>query len=158
MEQIQGQKAELNEEQKELLKTFEEKRKERLDEAKAEEGGEEVLKSTTIFHGIHTDYGHGKGFVEHPAYLRQREHECFIPKKWVHTWVGHNKGVSKIRFFPKFGHLMLSASHDGTCKIWDVMTHKKCLRTYMGHSKALKDICFNNDGRRFLSASFDKIV
>ena len=73
---------------------YEEKKKERLDDAKSREPKEtEVHKATTIFHGINTDYGSGKGFIEPPAYLRQKEHECFIPKKWLHTWVGHNKGV-----------------------------------------------------------------
>jgi pre-mRNA-processing factor 17 len=28
----------------------------------------------------------------------------------------------------------------------------------MGHSKAVRDICFSNDGRRFLSAGFDKVI
>ena len=100
----------------------------------------------------------GKTFIEAPAYLRNKEHDCFIPKKWIHTWAGHDKGVQRIKFFPKFGHLLLSASHDGTCKIWDVMTHRKCIRTYMGHNKAVRDICFNNDGRKFLSAAFDKSI
>ena len=53
---------------------------------------------------------------------------------------------------------MLSASHDGTCKIWDVSTNRKCLRTYMGHSRAIKDICFSNDGRKFLSAAYDRNI
>jgi len=144
------------------MQVYEDKRKERLtqEKTKDKEGNEEneMHKATTIFHGISTDYGSGKGFIEPPAYLRQKDHECFIPKKWMHTWVGHNKGVQKIKFFPKYGHLLLSASHDGTVKIWDVLTHRKCLRTYMGHTKAVKDICFSNDGRRFLSASFDRMV
>jgi len=63
-----------------------------------------------------------------------------------------------VRFFPKTGHLMLSASHDGTCKIWDVLTHRKCIRTYMGHSKAVRDVCFTNDGTKFLSAGYDRVV
>jgi hypothetical protein len=71
MEEFKGQKAELTEEQKILMSKFEEKRKERLDDAKSREPKEtETHKSTTIFHGINTDYGSGKGFIEPPAYLR----------------------------------------------------------------------------------------
>ena len=38
------------------------------------------------------------------------------------------------------------------------MTHKKCVRTYIGHSEAVRDTSFSNDGKRFLSAGFDKII
>lgn len=76
------------------MKKYEEKRKGRLEEAKVKDPKEsEIHKATTIYHGVTTDYGVNKGFVEHPSYMRQKEHECFIPKKWMHTWVGHNKGV-----------------------------------------------------------------
>jgi pre-mRNA-processing factor 17 len=146
----------LSEDQKEIMQRYEEMRKQRLEEHKQKDkeeaqGGEEVHKSTTVAHGT-------EKFVEPPGYLRPKEHACFLPKKWLHTWVGHNKGVQRIEFFPKLGHLLLSASHDSTIKIWDVLSHKRCLRTYMGHSKAVRDICFSNDGRRFLSAGFDKVI
>jgi len=141
------------------MQRYEEMRKQRLEEHKKTDadnkmGDSEIHRSTTVFHGD----GSSKGFIDAPSYLKQKDHACFIPKKWLHTWVGHNKGVQKIEFFPKFGHLMLSASHDNTIKIWDVLTHRRCLRTYMGHSKAVRDICFSNDGRRFLSAGFDKVI
>ena len=98
-------------------------------------------------------------FTEVPQYLQAKKSgPNFIPKKWIHTFQGHAKGVQRVKFFPKSGHLMLSASHDGTCKIWDVLTHKKCLRTYTGHNKAIRDIDFNNDGSKFLSAGFDKQI
>ena len=96
-----------------------------------EDGPEQIkAKATTILHQ------EGMKFVDAPSYLKNQGNvgvQNFIPKKWVYTFKGHSTGVTKVKFFPKYGHLMLSASHDGSCKIWDVMTTRKCLRTYMGH-------------------------
>mmetsp|Transcript_22898 Transcript_22898/g.16201 ORF Transcript_22898/g.16201 Transcript_22898/m.16201 type:complete len:82 (+) Transcript_22898:629-874(+) len=81
------------------MQKYEEKRKERLNEAKSKDkDGHEVHKATTIYHGNNTDSS-GRSvskFVDPPNYLRNQEHSCFIPKKWVHTWSGHNQGVQKI--------------------------------------------------------------
>ena len=71
---------------------------------------------------------------------------------------GHNKGVSAIRLFPRSGHLLLSASMDTKIKLWDVYHEGNCLRTFMGHSQAVKDVTFNNAGDKFLSASYDRYV
>ncbi|KAH8927220.1 WD40 repeat-like protein, partial [Atractiella rhizophila] len=84
------------------------------------------------------------------------QQECYVPKSCIHTWSGHTKGVSAIRLFPGSGHLMLSASMDNRIKLWDVYHEGKCLRTFMGHSRAVKDVCFTNDGRKFMSASYDR--
>ena len=43
--------------------------------------------------------------------------ECFQPKKCIHTWNGHTKGVSKIQLFPKSGHLLLSGALDNRIKV-----------------------------------------
>ncbi len=43
--------------------------------------------------------------------------ECYAPKKIVHTWTGHSKGVNGIRFFPTSGHMLLSASQDCRIKV-----------------------------------------
>ena len=44
------------------------------------------------------------------------------------------------------------------CKVWDVMNDKRCMRTYMGHTAAIRDCNFNNNGTEFLSCSFDRYV
>ena len=47
---------------------------------------------------------------------------------------------------------------DNTVKIWDVYNNRKCIRTYKGHTKPVRDICFSQDGRQFCSAGFDRVV
>lgn len=41
-------------------------------------------------------------------------------------------------------------------QLWDVYGSGKCLRTFMGHSKAVHDVTFDNSGAQFLSAAFDR--
>ncbi|KAI9444972.1 pre-mRNA splicing factor [Lactarius indigo] len=84
--------------------------------------------------------------------------ESFIPKVCIHTWTGHTNGVSVIRLFPETGHLLLSGSMDTKIKLWDVYTHGNCLRTFHGHGKAVKDVTFSNDGRKFLSCGYDRYL
>jgi hypothetical protein len=85
------------------MQKYEQMRKDRLEEHKKKDkvggggGGEdeeegEVHRATTIYHGVGGDQS-GKGWVDPPGYLRQKEHACFIPKKFVHTYAGHDKGV-----------------------------------------------------------------
>jgi pre-mRNA-processing factor 17 len=41
----------------------------------------------------------------------------YIPKKLVHTWRGHTKPITALRFFPGSGHLLLSSSSDAKVKV-----------------------------------------
>ncbi|KAK6463677.1 WD40-repeat-containing domain protein [Scheffersomyces coipomensis] len=84
--------------------------------------------------------------------------ECFVPKVIMHKFEGHAKGVTKLEFFPKSGHLLLSAGNDGRIKLWDMYHKRELLRVYYGHSRSVKDVSFNNKGDEFLSCGFDKQI
>jgi len=117
-----------------------------------------AMEERSVFHGgSMTDY-QGRSWVLPPTDVKENEHECFIPKRWIHTWSGHTKGVAAIAWFPGNGHLLLSAGMDTKVKIWDVFNTRKCMQTYMGHAAAVRDINFSNDGRRFLTCSYDRYL
>lgn len=135
---------------------------------------------SSVFHGKSMYDYQGRTYMHPPvaeAPQLQSEagsQETFIPKVCIHTWTGHTQGVSVIRLFPETGHLLLSGSMDTKIKVglfvihfkvyaliqpwqlWDVYTHGNCLRTFHGHMKAVKDVTFSNDGRKFLSCGYDR--
>ncbi|XP_063901235.1 pre-mRNA-processing factor 17-like [Zophobas morio] len=43
-------------------------------------------------------------------------------------------------------------------QLWEYYGQRRCIRTYVGHFEAVVDLCFNNDGTKFLSCSFDKYI
>lgn len=87
--------------------------------------------------------------------------KCYTPKKLIHTFrahgkAAHDRAVTALRFFPRSGHLLLSAAADGKVKLWDVYHARELLRSYAGHTKSVVDIDFTPDGTKFLSASYDR--
>ncbi|SPO41651.1 related to CDC40 - Pre-mRNA splicing factor important for catalytic step II [Pseudozyma flocculosa] len=125
---------------------------------------EEAGTEKSIFHGKSMYDYQGRTYMHIPTDVdvnlagEPGATESYLPKTCVHTFTGHTKGISALRLFPQSGHLMLSASMDTKIKLWDVYHEGSCLRTFMGHSKAVRDICFSNDGRRFLSAGYDRQI
>jgi pre-mRNA-processing factor 17 len=154
--------AELTEEQREMIESAKEAKAEK---AAAGEGSKAGVTTTangdhTIFHGQEEKDYQGRSWLEpSPAAAALTESEsCFLPKRHIHTWSGHTKGVNALRFFPKTGHLLLSAGLDGKAKVWDVAGDKRCMRTYLGHSKGIRDTWFFPDGRKFATAAYDKVI
>jgi pre-mRNA-processing factor 17 len=89
--------------------------------------------------------------------------KCLVPTKCVHRCANaHEKGVHRIRLFPVTGHLLLSAGLDGKCKVFRfeeaTNTSLQLMRTYIGHSAAVRDVQFNQNGKQFVSASFDRYL
>lgn len=84
--------------------------------------------------------------------------KCFLPKANIYTWSGHTKGVQRTQFLPNTGHLMLSCSMDSKIKLWEFYGERRLLRTFHGHTQAVRDISFNRDGSRFVSCGYDKVT
>ena len=129
---------------------------------------ETPMEAKTTFHGHEETNYKGQSWMAPPAGLasivsgdplEMDHHRCFVPKKCVHRFTGHNKGVHRIRLFPKTGHLLLSGGLDGKCKVWSVTAeNRKVMRTYDGHTAGVRDLQFNGDGSKFVSASFDRFL
>ncbi|XP_077297672.1 pre-mRNA-processing factor 17 isoform X1 [Arctopsyche grandis] len=83
---------------------------------------------------------------------------CFLPKSHIHTWKGHTKGISTVKWFPRSAHLLISGSMDCRVKIWEVYKERRCIRTYYGHRQAVRDVNFNNAGKLFISAGYDRYI
>lgn len=114
----------------------------------------------STFYGEHEHDYQGRGFLHPPVEVdvdfHKQQFKCFLPKKRIYSYKGHAKGTSALQFLPQSGHLFLSGGNDNLVKVWDFYHDQKCLRDYRGHSKPIKALDFNDDGRNFLSASFDK--
>ncbi|KAJ1896183.1 hypothetical protein LPJ66_004146 [Kickxella alabastrina] len=113
----------------------------------------------TLLHAQSERDYQGRTYMHVPTELRQvepGEQSCFVPKRMIKEWKSaHAGGVSAIRFIPGSGHLLLSSGMDGLVKIFDAHSSLALQRTYVGHSKAVRDISFAPDGNTFLSSSYD---
>lgn len=113
---------------------------------------------SSTFHGSDEYDYQGVSWVQPPRGLRPSDgHTCYIPKKNIHKYTGHNKGVNSISLFPRTGHLLFSAGLDGKCKVWDVAGNlgRTVKRTYMGHNGAVRELVVSDDGFSFISCSYD---
>ncbi|MEM7032005.1 MAG: NB-ARC domain-containing protein [Chloroflexota bacterium] len=91
----------------------------------------------------------GPIIAQHP--LPDQPHPALI-----RTFSDHSDFVIGCAFSPD-GSLILSASYDGTVKMWDVDSGQ-LLKTFSGHSRFVTDCAFSPDVSRILSASDDKTL
>lgn len=86
---------------------------------------------STIFHGASERDYLGRTYMAVPQdvdtnlFGEPGTQECFVPKKLIHTWEGHEKGVSSIKFFPKSAHLLLSGGMDNQIKVKNIQNESK---------------------------------
>lgn len=72
---------------------------------------------------------------------------------FLRTLPGHEAGVSSVILTPN-DRLAISASYDGTIKIWDWERGIE-LRTLIGHARQVNSIVVTPDGKRLISGSSD---
>lgn len=70
------------------------------DKADAAEVAGEAPTDKSMFHGKSLKDYAGRSWLEAPKDLKAENEHCFLPKRWVHTWSGHTKGVNAIRCSP----------------------------------------------------------
>ena len=75
----------------------------------------------------------------------------------VRTLVGHGGAVAGAAFSPRDGRTVLTASHDGTVRLWDVATGLEVRTTggFRGHTERVNCVVFSPDGGTAVSAGFD---
>lgn len=117
---------------------------------------------TTEFHGSELFDYQGRSYMHVPLDLdidlrkEPGTQRNYHPKKQIFKWKFGTKPITALRFFPDSGHLLLSASADSKIKIYSVYNERELLRSYVGHSKSVSDISFNERGTSFLSGSYDR--
>jgi len=84
---------------------------------------------------------------------RTEDGACGFPKKSLH---GHNHFVQEVTLSSD-GMFALSASWDGTLRLWDLAkgtTHRR----FIGHSKDVLSVAFSVDNRQIVSGSRDRAI
>lgn len=87
------------------------------------------------------------------TWLRERLRTSRESEALVRTLAGHTSSVWGVAVMPD-GRSALSASHDGTLKVWELASGCE-LRTLAGHSSQVNSVALTPDGRFAVSASDD---
>jgi WD40 repeat protein len=74
----------------------------------------------------------------------------------VRSFAGHGDNVNAATFTPTGEHI-LSASHDGTVRLWDVATGRE-LHSFVGHTGPVWSVAVSPDGQFALSGGQDRTL
>jgi dynein assembly factor with WDR repeat domains 1 len=69
------------------------------------------------------------------------------------TCYGHSGEISKVSFNPN-AHLVITASSDKTCRLWDTETGD-CIQRLQGHVDEIFSCAFNYEGDTIITGSKD---
>jgi len=154
-----------NKEDAAIIAEYMAKRKRRAQPVTEEETDTQQFTEKAQLH-IKNPYDYqGRSFLQAPRdldgvnlYSESSPDGCQIPRNLAYTFVGHTKAITSIKYFPNTAHLLLSSSLDNKVKIWEMYKDRRCVMTYSGHKQGVRDIDFNRDGDKFVSASYDKYM
>lgn len=111
--------------------------------------------------GEHNSSQKRKLYFIHPKVtplLHNKRINCKLPtaKEWDNP--GHAGAVNRLKWnIPNYSHLLVTCSMDSTIKIWNIWSQlDPCVQMLKVHSKAVRDVAWNHDGRHLLSSSYDK--
>ncbi|XP_029453801.1 WD repeat-containing protein 25 [Rhinatrema bivittatum] len=93
-------------------------------------------------------------------YLEAKYNVTEIPRSLVFQMSEHRGPVNKVQWCPvqQYSHMLLSASMDKSFKVWDAVDTGSCLKTYLCHSSAVRDVQWSSCGRKILSGGFDSML
>lgn len=83
-------------------------------------------------------------------------HCIFAQSPEIKVQIGHSGIITQVVLSPD-GRLVLSASHDRTLKLWEVVTGR-LIRTFEGHTGCVDAICFSPGGNYIFSGGEDETI